>query len=884
MAWMTTLLPTKFYLPPVPAEYVARPQLFEQLDKALLHRLTLISAPAGAGKTTLVSAWAQSVRKKGVITGWLSLDEADNVPTRFREYLLGCLEEGGAQLGLGGLPGAGEAGENYGLAEFVLELTKVQQELIIILDDYHLIHSQEIHSALEYLLEHLPPRLHILLLTRSDPPLEMARLRVAGQLLEMRMQQLRFSGQEAASFLKKSAGVLLTEGDVTALNTRTEGWIAGLQMAAISLRGRQDVSSFVAAFAGSHRFVFDYLLEQVLSRQTPEVRQFLLKTSVLEQLSAPLCDMVAETGGTARQLLDILEKGNLFLMPLDDERIWYRYHHLFADLLKLLLEQDQPGLAKELHQRACNWYEAQGMISPALSHALEAGDTKLVTRLVSANVLGLVEQAELWPILLRMDATLGERTGSLTARTSFPWLSVAHAWALVYTGQMERAEAALRLADESLQSLPDDERMRIAGHTAAVRAYAAWVDGDQQAALEFAQAAELHLPVDEIAVRALNLTTLGNALMQYSASPRAAEVLEQAVALGRQAGQSHVFMLAAAALAYAYASLGRLHKAHAVCQEAIEVAEAYQQRNRRQLSAAASIFAILSSILEEWGEIQQSIQAARRGLALSEVWGQADTIMLCLLSLANGLSLAHEFEAAQHTIQRARKLAQKVSPWFVLNAQYVEMRIYLDAGQIDQAARLKAEAGPIFPASLEAHLLIKQNRLNQALQLVERSLAEAQDSPSLATVRLGVIYAIALFLNNDEAHALSVLRQTLALAEPENRLSVFVRGGQPMAKLLQQAQAKGVAPEFTRRLLAAFQERDKPGMAFKDELFVEALSERELEVLQLLNSHLSVPEIAEQLYVSANTVRTHIKNIYGKLGVHRRSLAVLRGHELGLLK
>jgi LuxR family transcriptional regulator, maltose regulon positive regulatory protein len=886
MAWMTTLLPTKFHPPPVPVEYVARQQLIDKLDKALSHQLALVSAPAGAGKSTLVSAWVQSARKKGVTYGWLSLDEADNVPARFMEYLLGCLEEGGALLGQAVLrPESGwQASDNYGLTELIRELMKVQQEIIIILDDYHLIHTQEIHSTLGYLLEHMPPRLHMLILTRSDPPLELARMRVAGQLLEVRMEHLRFSWQEAASFLKKSAGVLLTEADVTALNTRTEGWIAGLQMAAISLRGRQDVSAFVAAFAGSNRFVFDYLLEQVLSRQTPEVRQFLFKTSVLEQLSAPLCDAVTETVGTARHLLDMLERGNLFLVPLDDERIWYRYHHLFADLLKLLLDQEQPGLAGELHRRASCWYEAQGMIPEAFQHALSANDMGLAARLVSENVLVLVEHAELAPILLRMEATQVGRSHRLSEDDTSSWLEVAYAWALAYTGQMERANTALRMAEQTLDNLPADGVNRVAGHIAAVRAYTAWVHGDQQDALDFAETATRLLPGDEIAVRALNLTTLGNALVQYNPSQRAVEVLEQATTLAQQAGRSHVYMLAASALAYALVLLGSLQKAHAICLEAIEVAEDYQRQYGRPLPAAASVYIMLANILEKWGQIQSSLQVARKGLALSELWGQADTIMLSLLGLADELSQAYEFEAAQQALQRARKLAQKISPWFILNVDAAEVNLWLDANDSQRAAQIARNVSTPLPIWLQARLLLQQNRLDEALSMLERALLERMESPTLGSVRLSVLQALAYYLKSDETQALSALRRALEGAEPENLVSVFVCEGQPMARLLQRAQVKGIAPKFTRQLLAAFQERVKPGMVLKDELYVEPLSERELEVLHRLNSHLSVPEIAGELYVSANTVRTHIKNIYGKLGVHRRSLAVLRGRELGLLE
>ena len=398
---MIGLLPTKFYFPPIPAGFVPRPQLLQKLDEALTHRLTLVSAPAGVGKTILVSAWVRSARKKGVAFGWLTLDATDNDPGRFLEYLGACLEEGGTVIDL---PSTEQGQVEKNLAEFIQGLMDLKREVILVLDDYHLIQNKQIHSALQYFLDRAPAYLHLILLTRSDPPLELARLRVSGQLVELRMDDLRFSVQEAADFLELSTGLKLIDEDVNSLNSRAEGWIAGLQMAAISLRGAKDPSAFIAAFAGSHRYVFDYLIEQVLDRQTPEMREFLLRTSILERLSAPLCDTVAGTGGTAQGMLIAIERANLFLVPLDDEHGWYRYHHLFSDLLKLVLQQSHPGLSVELHHLASHWYEAQGYLPEALNHALVAGDMELVANIVSKNVLALIDLDEIVPTLAQIDA------------------------------------------------------------------------------------------------------------------------------------------------------------------------------------------------------------------------------------------------------------------------------------------------------------------------------------------------------------------------------------------------------------------------------------------------------------------------------------------------
>ncbi len=860
----------------MPAGFVARPQLLKKLDEALTHRLTLVSAPAGAGKTVLVSAWAQTKRQKGEAAfGWLSLDEADNAPGRFWEYLVACLDEGGAGLDSArfllenGETGLGESV----LARLVRGLINLNGALILILDDYHIIQNPEIHTALGNILEHAPPCLHIVLLTRSDPPLELARLRVQGQLAEIRMEQLRFSEQETAVFMQKAAGVQLSDSDVAILNARAEGWVAGLQMAAISLRGRVDAGVFVAAFAGSHRFVFDYLLEQVLSRQTPEIRSFLLKTSLLERLCAPLCAAVVGTEA-ARQFLDTLERENLFLVPLDDERGWYRYHHLFADLLKLMLAQEHPGLEGELHRRASGWYEAQGLIPEALGQALTAGDLERTARLVSANALALVEQTELAPLLLRMEAAPREQ------RESQPWLGVAHAWALAYAGQMQRASAVLaRFEDKPDKSID----LRLRGHLAAARAYVEWVNGHQAESIVAAEQAEACLPREDMAARALNLTTLGNALIQKGDHlSRAVDVLEQAMTLARQAGKSHVLMLATTALAYTYASQGRFLQAHRICVEAIDAADSYQQRHGQPLPAVASAYAVLALIFGEWCEVEKSIQVARKGLALSELWGQADTIMLCLLQLANNLSLAGEAEAAWQVIGRARNLGQKVSPWFMLNVAQIEARLWLDAGDAHQAARVAENILADSPASLEARLRIYQNRLDEALVRLEKALLDELKFPTLEAARLLSLRALALFLKNDERGALLNLKQAFELAQSENRVLTFTRDGELMETLLRQALKKGICPEFTRKLLSVIEARRKPQPPPAAETLTEPLSERELEILALLDGPLSTPEIAKKLFVSANTVRTHIKNIYGKLGVHGRSGAVKRAQELKL--
>ncbi len=884
---MTILLPTKFYLPPLPSGFVARPQLMDMLDQAVTHRLTLVSAPAGAGKTLLVGAWVYSRRYRAMPFGWLSLDQGDNAPGLFLEYLAACMEEWGTVIDTALLSNRIDEGAKVEtiLRDFIRGIINYKRPLILILDDYHLIQNKEVHSLVDDLLTHACPPLHLVLLTRSDPPLELARLRVAGQLAELRMEHLRFSDREAGEFLKKSGEIRLADEDIAVLNERAEGWVAGLQMAAISLRGREDGSAFVAAFAGSHRFVFDYLFEEVLNRQPPEVREFLLRTSILERLTPSLCDVVAGTRGTAAGLLDLLERNNLFLVPLEDERVWFRYHHLFSSLLQKVLEQTYPDSLAEFHSRASSWYEAQGMLAEALHHALEAGDMEVAARMVSTNVLVLVEHAELTPILLNMESIPRER------RASLPWLAVAHAWGLAYAGHMETAGMELSLAEKSVEPLANEERSRLRGHITAVRAYLAWSHGDQREAVAYAEEAASLIPPEEIAMQALNITTLGNALCQYGPEPRATEVLAQAMQLARQSGQAHVFMMAATALAYACVISGYFHRAHAACVEAIAIAEEYQRSNLRSLTASASVYAFLSRVLTEWGETDKAIQAARKGLALSEQWGQADTIMVCLLYLARTLAFAGEAEGAAQVLQRARRLALKITPWHLLNVEVQELEALLDAGKLEVAelalaVQRKQAVGINVPDEILARLLLKQNHPDEALRLLEGMLLAAVQNPSYENARIVALQALAHYHKKDIPQALAVLEQALSLAEPENRLATFVREGEAMEKLLASALRKTNHKGFVQRLLEFFKVHRKyqaePVTA--RETLIEPLSARELEVLGYLNGYLSAVEIAQKLFVSVNTVRTHMKSIYGKLGVHGRSEAIRRAKEIGLLK
>jgi LuxR family maltose regulon positive regulatory protein len=508
-----------------------------------------------------------------------------------------------------------------------------------------------------------------------------------------------------------------------------------------------------------------------------------------------------------------------------------------------------------------------------------------VANIVSKNVLALVDLDEIAPTLAQIDAIPAEK------RSSLSWLDVAYAWGLAYTGQNDRAGTSLLLTEQHMEGLVSDKRNKLLGHIAAVRAYLAWTNGAQsEEAVAFAEKADRFLPKEEIAVRALNLTTLGNSLIQISDNPRAVDVLEQALTLAKQAGQSHVVMQASSGLAYAYLILGKNNQAQTVCEKAIALADVYQRRYVRPLTAAASVYTILSRIWLEIGDVEKAIQTAHKGMALSELWGQLDTIMMCSEYLAYALAIANQGDAAREVLRSARKIAQKGPPWHLQILDMVEFEIYLDSdpqdgGEIQRAATYKQESLYKLSSFADVRLLLKKNRPTEALALLEQVSVVADGFGNYRKVRFFALQALAYYQNQDYASALHSIKQALELAESENRVTTFVREGVAMERLLQLAHARAITPAFVKRLLTAFESRRtrKPESVLVIETLVEPLSERELEVLRHLNSYLSTPEIADLLVVSANTVRTHIKNIYGKLGVHGRSGAVKRATELGLI-
>jgi LuxR family maltose regulon positive regulatory protein len=915
------LLRTKMYIPPVRRRLVSRPRLVRRLSAGLDRKLSLISAPAGFGKTTLLSECAAHC---GRPASWLSLDERDNNPTWFWAYVIAALQTicdglGTAVLEALQIPRTGPS--EMLLGQLTNQIAESPGPLALILDDLHVITNPQIHEQIIFLVEHSPPQMHLAVASRADPPWPLARWRARGQLFELRADDLRFTSEETATFLNETMGLDLSPEDIAALGTRTEGWVTGLQLAALSMQGR-DTKSFVRAFSGSHRFILDYLVEEVLDHQPADIQGFLLQTSILERLTASLCDAVrfgyaespsssSGTGvrfGTAKAasssrgvdsqvILKQLEQANLFLVPLDDDRRWYRYHRLFADLLRSRLEQDHRERVSTLHRRASTWCEAQGLIPEAVGHALAAGDVEGVARMAKQNALAMIEHGELTALVGLLDALPEEVVGA------HPWLCIAHAWALVFSGLLEAAELRLQCTETTrdwVEGVGGIERQHIAGHIAAIQAYVATLRGDMSRAAELTRGALEQLPEEDLAVRGLYAALLGAVLRWNGDLLAAAQNLERAITITRAAGDSHTAMEALCSLAAVQLAQGQLHKTVATCQEVLLLADEHVQQSGQRPPIAASGHNLKSHVLREWNDLDGALRNAREGIWLAEQWGWPEGSALGYWRLARALQAVGDAEGTREAIHRARQVASDLSPWFGALMAAHQARLWLAEGNLAPACHWAQVSGLSVDDELNyrstdaysvlARVLIAQGRFDEASRLLADLLEMTEAAGAMGyVIETSVLQALAFQAQSQDDQALVALKRALVLAEPEGYVRTFVDEGSQMGQLLRRALVHGITADYAGKLLAALDEattRTATPLVVSEgrrPSLVEPLSPRETEVLRLLMTPLSHAEMAEDLVVSVNTVRSHVKSIYGKLDVHSRMEAVERARELGLL-
>ena len=902
------LLTTKLYVPRAHPNLVPRPRLAELLAEGMNRKLTLVSAPAGFGKTTLLSEWRMIHLDSEYPLAWVSLEEADNDPSRFLSYLIAALqaiEEDTGEAALASLRSPQPALPESVLSMLINEIAAVSYDFTLVLDDYHAIDAQPVHGAITFLLEHMPPQMHLVIASRTDPPLPLARLRAQGQVTEIRAADLRFSPDEAAAFLNDVMDLGLPAEDVVALAAGTEGWIAGLQLAALSMRERSDVSGFIETFKGSHRYILDYLAEEVVERQPAQVQDFLLETSILDRLTAKLCDEV--TGRDDGQtMLERLEHANLFTIPLDDERLWYRYHHLFADMLRHHLRQSQRKRVAELHRRAAGWYERQGLVDDAVRHALAAGDGEWAARLVEQNTEAVVMRSEGATLLRWLEALPKELVRSR------PRLSVAYAIAALFGGRLEAVEPLLRDAERALGVSPEVSRASppekgargwladLPGCIAIIRGDLARMRGDAPRAIELSRRALAYLPEDSTYLRSKAAWNLGIAHWMGGDLASAGRAFVGLITDNRATGNAYLPLLASYGLGQIQAVQGRLREAAKAYQRVLRLGN---EEGKPLLPVAGWAYLGMSELLYEWNDLDAAMRHLTEGLELGKRVGTAGPLATGYTVLARVRQARGDASGALEAIERARKIAPDPDTRHLFNPLAPHWaRVWLAQGDVEAAARWARERGLgiddelDFPREVEhivlARVLIAQDRSDEALRLLGRLLSAALAGGRTGRViEILVLQALARLAQGDTARAVSTLARALPLAEPEDYSRIFVDEGESMAPLLRSAaSAGGASPEYAGELLAAFRHpaegpephigANPPGGA---QLLPEPLSERELEVLRLIAKGLSNREIAQELFVTPGTVKRHTHNIYGKLEVRSRTQAVARARDLNLV-
>lgn len=893
------LLTTKLHIPGGRPGAVPRPRLSERLSRSSKARLTIVTAPAGFGKTTLLTQWLSEITDTAV--AWVSLDEADNDPVRFWTYVITALQKaandfvGVAALELLQPP---QPPSEAALTTLLNDLQSLPHDVVLVLDDLHVIDGRDIHGGLTYLLDHLPPNVHLVLATRSDPPLPLSRLRARGELVEVRSNDLRFTREEAADYFAGPMGLTLTAADITTLADRTEGWAAALQLAGLSLQDRDDPGAAVARFAGDDRFIVDYLADEVLALQSDEVRAFLLTTSVLERLSGPLCDAVTGQSGGATRLVD-LERAGLFLVPLDDHRQWWRYHHLFADVLRAHLSDQHPGRAPELHRRAAGWLQANGESTDAVRHALAGDDFPLAADLMELSMPAMQRERR-EPELARWVRALPDEL--LQVR---PVLAVAFVGALAQAYEFETIDARLTAIERSIrpsgEPWPEEPPPGLvvvdaAGYRAlpasveTYRAALALVHGDLGGTAAHAGAALKLAPPEADLVRAAAGALGGLAAWTVGDLDSAQAAYTESIAGLAGVGFIADVLGCSIAVSDIHRTRGRLGRALRTYEHALELAST--SPGNRALRGSADMRVGIAGVLLERGELDRAAEHLAAGEGLGEDNGLPQNPYRRRIVAAGLREAEGDLDAALVLLDEAERVYNgDYSP----NVQPVparRARLRLRRGELSDAEDWARESGldaddelsylrEYEHITLARLLLARQDP--RAAGLLQRLLAAAENGHRNGNViEILVLQAHSLQAEGAVPAALAALRGAVTLAEPESYVRVFADEGPPMATLLKALARQDPGSGYLRRLVAATGGAAQPTSGANSGL-LEPLSERELDVLRLLATDLDGPDIARQLYVTLNTLRTHTRNIFRKLQVNNRRAAVRQAAELDLL-
>ncbi len=929
------LIRTKLFAPPLRTRLVSRPRLVSRLRQAAEYPLTLVCAPAGYGKTMLLAAWLAEgapddiadTRIKRDWVGWLSLDTEDNDAYRFLAYLLAVLQK--TQPGIGGdaqalLQSPQTLPPKAVLAAMINDLQELAHPLWLVLDDYQFIENLAIHEGIAFLLEHLPAAFHLLIATRADPPSPLHRLRARNQLLELRADDLRFTTDEAAAFLNQGLGLSLSPVEIVTLESRTEGWIAGLQMAALSMQGLADHSTFVRDFGGSHRYILEYLIEEILNRQPGDIQAFLLQTSILDRLCPSLCAAVLEEPQDIREYLDTLERSNLFLTSLDEIRCWYRYHHLFADLLRARLVQSQPELLPVLHSRASVWFEREGLPEEAIKHALAANASERAAQLVERYTMEILNRGEMSALLHFIEALPEDLV------IQSPGLCIQHAWALTFSGQLGQAAARLKQAEAQVQPGDNSPQAReILGSAAIIRGLIAEISGDLPTAVSLARTADALIPADNYQARSVIPYVLGDGYYAAGDLEQAEQAYQQILQIGRVSGNVWTSEVALLKLSLVKKLQGKLHAIWELHQEALRLAE---EKNNSRSGSMGATYVGISNVQYEWNALEDARETAVQAIQSMEHWPSPTDRVSAYISLSRTAIAQDDLPAAEEALSRAAEIASqgKIFPATQASLESCQVRL-LQAKEewtaLRQWAQERGDSIDFRPHGKPDYVAERQG-LNLARALIAvgdgcvdrailllNALAEASRAAGYTGLLIEVLalLAHACRIQGDGAAASNAIHECLALAKDEGFLRVFLDEGEQMRALLEDIQSKltnsAAAADlplqpYLAQILSAFppsqpdisnQDRGEPEpqpaktllvepeVRSAQNMLIEPLSQRELEVLALICQGATNQEIAGTLVVTLNTVKKHNSRIFGKLGVTSRVQAVLLARRLGLV-
>ncbi|MFQ4139236.1 LuxR C-terminal-related transcriptional regulator [Nodosilinea sp. PGN35] len=898
----TPLLLTKLHRPSPRSHLVRRDRILQTLQQGLGSRLILVSAPAGFGKTTALSEWAQQTQPP---VSWLALDERDNDPTRFWNYLVAALQKADRPLGEATLSMV-QSPELIPFEAFLTpllnELTQLQSDLVLVLDDYHVITTPAIHEGLGFLLEHLPTAVRMAIATRIDPPLPLARWRVRSQLTELRATDLRFTDAEATIFLQQSLSHPLTEAQVANLQQQTEGWIAGLQLAMLFLRDAVQPTALLETFGGTQRYVLDYLVEEVLDRQPAPVRQFLLQTAILEQLCGSLCAAVidaATVNGT--QALEQLERQNLFVVPLDDERTWYRYHHLFAEALRHQLQRTEPDLVLDCHRRAAQWYERQGYIADALHHAIAAQAFDYAAQLIEQE-MQTSENPRLDAIVLS-DALAALPSDLVQAR---PWLLAAKSWVGFTTSQFAEAVAVIEQMEQLLEeNTSETENLdQLWGLVVALKGMKARQQGNNAESVAFMEKALQLLPQNYSWLRSLILLNLGVTYFVDDNYEAARRLLPEVSRIGRVRGAADPAIAGLYLQAQFLGLRGQLTEAIALCQQGLDLAT-----ERRWLATYAGVLVqvALADLLRQQNQLETAAYHLNQSIDRA-IQNQQPGLMMGYITLARVRQAQGDLASAWTALRQAERCQVWLWPT-ILPVEACKARLHLAEGNVNAAMAWVETSGLTVedalhynttekcPTAAELIYLIyarvllaygQQTSSTSALQAALRLLTRLQTliekgGRTLRLMEALILQALIWQAQDEQTQALDCLQQALQIPRQDNDIHLFLDEGKAMVDLLSIAASNSVQSREMASLLAAFEVRPEPKPPVV-QLLIEPLSDRELEVLNYLAMGMTNQAIADELYVSLAAVKWHARNIYGKLAVKNRTQAVAKARELGILQ